>query len=109
MRVIKGLLLCSGILLVSCAPSQSTFAPVTNAAGEGVFLEPSRFQVDPSTRRSDMLRLVEDIIRSMPSNFPSNLIRLDPDRGEAVTGALVFLSGDVKEIGKEFKGPITMS
>ena len=36
----------------------------------------------------------------MPDNFPSGLVRLDPDQGEVVVGALALATGTVRENGK---------
>jgi len=88
-------------VFVSCAPTMdSSFAPVTDRSGEPVVLKPSKFTVGKSTRKSDVMRLSEDVVNSMPENFPSNLVRLDPDKGEVVAGALLMISADVQEKGK---------
>ena len=97
----KGACLLSVLALMSCSPSiQTTLVPIIDSSGEVIVLKPSRFTVSKSTRESDVLRLHEDIIKSMPDGFPSQLVRLDPDRGEAVAGALLIATGTVREKGK---------
>ena len=88
-------------LLASCGPTvQTSVVPIVNNSGELVCLEPSGVKINESTRKSDVLRLNEDVIKAMPDNFPSNLIGLDPDKGEVVVGALAFVLADVQEKGK---------
>ena len=86
--------------LTSCSQEKTSLFPIVNSSGEGLFLKPSKFKVTEQTRKSDMMRMTEDIIGGMPSDFPSQLVRLDPDKGEAVAGALLLATGSVREKGK---------
>lgn len=101
MRFLKILLVVLSLVVCSCSTVRTTVVPITNSFGELVFLQPSRFQVSESMRSSDVMRLNEDIITAMPDNFPSNLVPLDPDRGEVVVGAFGLIAMVVQEKGKE--------
>ncbi len=94
---------------VSCGPVvQTSLAPVTNSAGGGVVLKPSKFSINKNTRKSDVIRLGEDIVKAMPGNFPSNLIPLDPDKGEVVQGSILLLPTQVKEKGRSSTTGVVM-
>ena len=102
MFFLKRALFLSVLALVSCSNTvQTTVVPIVNPSGEVVFLQPPRFAVKPSTRKSDVQRLTEDVVEALPKNFPSNLVRLDPDQGEAVDGALLLVTASVQEKGKQ--------
>ena len=101
MLYLKGAFLLLILALPSCTPAiQTSLVPIVNSSGEMVVLKPSKFKVTEETRESDVLRLTEDVVRSLPDDFPSQLVRLDPDQGEVVAGALLLATATVREKGK---------
>ena len=97
--IISRLLIVSFALFsASCiSPVKKSMAPIINSAGEPVVLKPSNFKISSTSRRSDVIKLGEDIVKSMPSDFPTNIIKLAPEKDEKVLVALLMLGTDVKE------------
>lgn len=92
------------LLLSSCSNELITMSPILTPKGEPVFFVPKRFKVNKDTRRSDLVRLSEDINGGVGKGaleahlFPNGM---QPDQGSMTT--TLFLPAMITEKGQQRK------